>query len=136
MPFYAWLRRFAWDRLVEVHRRHVKAERRSVDCEQSWSIPAADRSSAGLADRLVGSGTSPSRHLLRAESRLRVRTALEQLRPRDREILVLLYMEDLSAVQIGGILGMTEGAIRVRHVRALERLRRLMPEDDSGEGRR
>src|SRR5262249_53755802 len=29
MPFYAWLRRFAWDRLVEAHRRHVSAERRS-----------------------------------------------------------------------------------------------------------
>src|SRR5262249_46640308 len=23
MPFYAWLRRFAWDRLVELHRRHI-----------------------------------------------------------------------------------------------------------------
>jgi RNA polymerase sigma-70 factor (ECF subfamily) len=34
MPFYAWLRRFAWDRLVEVHRRHVSAGRRSVDREQ------------------------------------------------------------------------------------------------------
>src|SRR5437763_16215091 len=27
LPFYAWLRRFAWDRLVEVHRRHLSAER-------------------------------------------------------------------------------------------------------------
>src|SRR5205823_426419 len=33
MPFYAWLRRFAWDRLVEAHRRHVSAERRSVERE-------------------------------------------------------------------------------------------------------
>src|SRR4051812_48592620 len=31
MPFYAWLRRFAWDRLVAVHRRHLAAEKRSVD---------------------------------------------------------------------------------------------------------
>src|SRR5947208_913191 len=31
MPFYAWLRRFAWDRLVEVHRAHLLADKRSVD---------------------------------------------------------------------------------------------------------
>src|SRR5947209_16742492 len=30
MPFYAWLRRFAWDRLVDHHRRHVLAPRRRV----------------------------------------------------------------------------------------------------------
>jgi RNA polymerase sigma-70 factor (ECF subfamily) len=30
VPFYAWLRRFAWERLVEAHRRHVLAGRRSV----------------------------------------------------------------------------------------------------------
>src|SRR5262249_54253574 len=77
------------------------------------------------------------RHLIRAEARLRVRAALEQLPPRDREVLVLLYMEDLSAVEIAATLGMTEGAVRTRHLRALERLRRLMPaEDDLGGERR
>ena len=136
MPFYAWLRRFAWDRLVEAHRRHVTAERRSIDREQAWSLPVAAPSAVALADRLVASATSPSRHLLRDEARLVVRAALEQLPARDREILVLIYMEDLSAVEIAAILGMNEGAVRVRHVRALERLRRLMPEDDPGERRR
>jgi RNA polymerase sigma-70 factor (ECF subfamily) len=51
MPFYAWLRRFAWDRLVEAHRRHVSAERRSVDREQAGSIPWADPSAVALANR-------------------------------------------------------------------------------------
>jgi RNA polymerase sigma-70 factor (ECF subfamily) len=134
MPFYAWLRRFAWDRLVEAHRRHVSAERRSVDREQARSIPWADQSAVALADRLVASGTSPSRHLLRDEERIRVRAALEQLPPRDREVLVLLYMEDLSAVEIAAILGLSEGAVRARHLRALDRLRRLMPGVDPGEG--
>src|SRR5262249_29330292 len=79
MPFYAWLRRFAWDRLVEAHRRHVTAERRSIDREQPWSLPVAPPSAIALADRLVASATSPSRHLLRDEARLQVRAALEQL---------------------------------------------------------
>src|SRR5262245_50069795 len=34
MPFYSWLRQLAIDRLVEIHRRHVHAQRRSVIREQ------------------------------------------------------------------------------------------------------
>jgi RNA polymerase sigma-70 factor (ECF subfamily) len=136
MPFYAWLRRFAWDRLVEAHRTHLLADKRSVEREQSWVHSWSDPSASALTDRLVGSGTSPSHHAVRDESRLRVRAALEQLPSRDREILVLLYMEDLPAVEIAAVLGMTQGAVRVRHVRALERLRRLLPADGPEEVRR
>jgi RNA polymerase sigma-70 factor (ECF subfamily) len=135
LPFYAWLRRFAWDRLVEVHRAHLRAGKRSVGREQDWPGAGPDPSAVALADRLVSSGTSPSRRLLRDESRLQVRAALEQLPPRDREVLVLLYMEDLSAVEIAAVLGMTEGAVRVRHLRALDRLRRLLPVDGPEEAR-
>src|SRR5262245_26226401 len=34
VPFYPWLRRFAWERLVEVNRRHLQARRRSVAREE------------------------------------------------------------------------------------------------------
>jgi RNA polymerase sigma factor (sigma-70 family) len=65
-----------------------------------------------------------------------VQAALERLRPRDREVLVLLYMEDLSAVEAAAVLDMTPGAVRVRHLRALEQLRTLLAdEDDDEEGR-
>ncbi|MFO0954030.1 MAG: sigma-70 family RNA polymerase sigma factor [Isosphaeraceae bacterium] len=133
IPFYAWLRGYAWDRLVEVHRAHLAAGKRSVSREQPWPAPSADESAAALADVLVASATSPSRRLLRDEARLLVRAALEQLPPRDREVLVLLYMEDLSAVEIAVVLDMTEGAVRVRHLRALDRLRRLLPADGAEE---
>jgi RNA polymerase sigma-70 factor (ECF subfamily) len=133
MPFYAWLRRFAWDRLVEVHRAHLLAGKRCIDREQPWPGRWPDPSADALADRLVASGTSPSRRVLRDESRRRVQEALGRLPPRDREVLVLLYMEDLSAAEIAAVLGMTEGAVRVRHVRALERLRHLLPDEGPGE---
>ena len=38
LPFYPWLRQFAWNRLVDLHRRHVLAERRSVKREVTLSI--------------------------------------------------------------------------------------------------
>src|SRR5215469_8447217 len=34
LPFYPWLRRLAWERLLQVHRRHVRAQRRSVRREE------------------------------------------------------------------------------------------------------
>src|SRR6187200_3441691 len=30
LPFYPWLRQLAWDRLIEQHRWHLRAGRRSV----------------------------------------------------------------------------------------------------------
>ena len=63
--FYPWLRRIAWDRLVDLHRHHIDAQRRSVTrpaararaaarsarrsdsaCERRWSawLPATARS--------------------------------------------------------------------------------------------
>src|SRR5262245_28303282 len=30
MPFYPWLRHFAWERLLQLRRFHVRAQRRSV----------------------------------------------------------------------------------------------------------
>src|SRR5947208_13646251 len=34
LPFYPWLRRLAWERIVLLHRRHVRSQRRSVTREE------------------------------------------------------------------------------------------------------
>ena len=94
LPFYAWLRQFAWERVAKQYERHVRAQRRSVTREEAPPLP--DESVAQLAHRLIASATSPSRHLLREELRDRVRTALGCLKPHDREILVLRYLEGFS----------------------------------------
>jgi RNA polymerase sigma-70 factor, ECF subfamily len=134
LPFYAWLRRFAWDRLVELHRRHVLAERRSVAREEPWAAAWTDPSAVALVDCLIASGTSPSHRVYREELRERVQAALALLPPRDREVLILFYMEELTAAEIGAVLAITEGAVRTRHVRALERLRGLLPAGEHAEG--
>jgi RNA polymerase sigma-70 factor (ECF subfamily) len=68
--------------------------------------------------------------MLREELRLRVRDALARLGPRDREVLVLRHLEQLSTVETGEVLGITEAAVKKRHIRALERLRALWGTDD------
>ncbi len=121
LPFYPWLRQFAWNRLVELHRRHVLAQRRSVAREEPPGLP--DHSALELANRLLGSGTSPSAGARREELRGRVQQALLRLNERDREVLVLRYLEQLSTAETAAVLGIREGAVKVRHFRALERMR-------------
>ena len=128
LPFYPWLRQFAWERLLQLHRHHLQAQRRSVSREQLRIGDVANESAAILAERLASSGSSPSGRLLAAELRERVRAALEALEPRDREILVLRYLEQLTTKEIAAVLGISEAAVKTRHRRALERLRRILDE--------
>src|SRR4029078_4228519 len=34
LPFYPWLRQFAWERLCKLHRHHIHAQRRSITREE------------------------------------------------------------------------------------------------------
>jgi len=124
LPFYPWLRQLAWNRLVELYRKHVMAQRRSVNREERPALP--DESVLELADRLVGNVSSPSKQIIREEMRQRVRQALVALPERDREVLVMRHLEQLPMAEIAAILGSSEGAVKVRHLRALERLHAIL----------
>jgi RNA polymerase sigma-70 factor, ECF subfamily len=124
LPFYPWLRRLALERLADEHRRHLRA-RRTVAREQA--APALpDDSAWQLAERLVAPGGGPSTLLRRQELTDQVRAALGALPEQDREVLVLRYLEDLSAREVGAVLGTSEAAAKMRALRALRRLRGLM----------
>jgi RNA polymerase sigma-70 factor (ECF subfamily) len=127
VPFYAWLRRLAWDRLIDAYRRHVRAAQRSVSREEP--PPLSTASVAQLADRLLADPSDhPAAALSREERRTRVRAALGRLPERDREVLVLRHLEDLSTADTAAVLGMTEGAVKVRLLRAVQRFRDLLNE--------
>jgi RNA polymerase sigma-70 factor (ECF subfamily) len=128
LPFYPWLRSIAWERVVKLHLRHLKAQRRSVMREESQLPGLPDESVLELANRLIDSGTSPSLRVEKKELRGRVRLALSRLRETDREILVLRYLEQLSNKEIAAALAISEGALKMRHLRALTSLKSIMSE--------
>jgi RNA polymerase sigma-70 factor (ECF subfamily) len=132
LPFYPWLRQLALDRLAELHRGHLRAQKRSVTREEAWDPALSDASVLELAGRLLARGSSPSARLLRRELRDRVRAALVQLPAADREVLVLRHLEQLSTREIAAVLGVSEGAVYTRHLRALERLRGLLGDEIGG----
>jgi RNA polymerase sigma-70 factor (ECF subfamily) len=129
LPFYPWLRQLTWERLIEVHRRHLYAQKRSVRSEDREYLALPDDSALHLAQRLLAPGSSPSDRLQRQELRDRVQTALAQLSPRDREILVLRHLEELTTNETAAVLGITAGAVKMQHLCAVQRLRGLLGEN-------
>jgi RNA polymerase sigma-70 factor (ECF subfamily) len=126
LPFYPWLRQLAWERLVQLHRRHVRTGKRSVAREEAGVLDFPEDSAAELVARLVAAEASPSSHLLWEELRERVRQGLSRLAAPDREVLLLRHLEQLSTREVAAVLGVTEAAVKSRHIRALERLHRLL----------
>jgi RNA polymerase sigma-70 factor (ECF subfamily) len=126
LAFYPWLRGIAAQRLDKVHRQHLRAQRRSVTREEPLGGSPSRESIFDLADKLIATSASPSQHAQREEMRRRTRAALAELAERDREFLILRYVEQLSMREIAEITGATEAAVKMRHVRALERLRALL----------
>ena len=66
---------------------------------------------------------------VRAEAVSALRSALEQLEEIDREVLVLRHLEELSNNEVAQILGIDKYAASKRYLRALERLRGVLPAD-------
>jgi len=70
----------------------------------------------------------PLHQCLRSESREILARALDELPDRDRELIALYYVEDLTMKEVGAVLGVGEGRISQLHAAALNRLRRRLQE--------
>src|SRR5918911_2320062 len=76
MPFHLWLRHLAQDRIIDAHRRHRLAQRRSLDKEQPIARPAwADESEASLVAQLVDAERTPASEAVQAELARRLAAA-------------------------------------------------------------
>jgi len=128
IPFFGWLRQLAGDRVVDTHRRHIFSQRRSINREDR-GLELPDASANELVRRLTATDTSPSNRLSRQERREQVMAALSALSSRDREVLVMRYLEQLSAAEIAEALGITEGAVKARLLRALIHMRGRLEAD-------
>ena len=128
LPYFAWLRQLASERIIDTHRRHVSAQRRSILRErQGLGIP--DHSAVELVSRLIADDTSPSDRLARKERNEQIMNALASLKEKDREILVMRHLEQLSTATIALALGISEGAVKSRLLRSVLRLRGLLERD-------
>ena len=126
LAFYPWLRGIACQRLDKVHRAHLRAQRRSVTREEPLHASPSGDSVYELAENLIASTATPSQVAQREDRKKSTHEALAKLSERDRDFLILRYVEQLSMREIAEITGTTEAAVKMRHVRALEKLRELL----------
>jgi RNA polymerase sigma-70 factor (ECF subfamily) len=127
LPFFLWLRHIAGQKLIDAHRRHLGAQMRDAACELSLhrgAMPLA--SSVCLAARLLGHLTSPSQAAIKAEARLWVQEALNDMDPLDREVLALRHFEQLSNAETAEALEINESTASSRYLRALRRLKEAL----------
>jgi RNA polymerase sigma factor (sigma-70 family) len=75
------------------------------------------------AGRRVTSGRSADRELIDGERFERVRRAVRKLPPKYREVVVLRYLEQMSAAETADVLGLTRNAVEVRLNRARGQLK-------------
>ena len=55
---------------------------------------------------------------------------LEQLEPLDREVLALRHFEQLNGPESAEILGISHDAVKKRYIRALEKLQRILAQEE------
>ena len=131
MPFHLWLRQLAKDRIIDMHRRHRTAQRRSVDREQRVSsLGNDDRSAADLASILKDAELTPAAATVRKEMEERFLEAVNQLGEDDRELIMMRHFEHLGNSEVAEALGLSAPAAGMRYLRAIRRLREALGTDD------
>jgi RNA polymerase sigma-70 factor, ECF subfamily len=127
LPFLPWLRQIVREKVIDMHRRHISSQRRAIRREERLEF--GNESAEVPACPLFTTDTSPSNRLLRKEIQGSLKEALDALQSKDREILIMRHIEHYSSLEIASRLGITEGAVKARLLRALIRLRGQMKSD-------
>lgn len=110
--FRSWLFRIAHNQLANVLRARARSRTDRLDSHHERAV---DADPAGLLDE--------------AERARRLRRALGGLPDERRQVLVLRFVDGLSAREIGVVLGRSPGAVRVLQHRALRDLAGLLEID-------
>ena len=89
-----------------------------------------ERTSISLARALVDRGPTPSEEVLREEREVELQKSLEGMKEKDREILLLRHFEGLSNAECAQLLQLSTSGAKLRHLRALGRLREILVAHD------
>ena len=133
LPFRVWLRHLARDRMIDAHRRHRVAERRSLDRERPLNVAFSDRSSLDLAGALRDPTATPQAIAMRHELEARFRAAVEGMDESDRDVILMRHFEQLANKEVAEALDISEAAAGMRYLRAIRRLKAKLTETPSGE---
>src|SRR5690606_2172902 len=95
----------AEQRIIDAHRHHVGAQKRSASREVSMDAPADSSDGFGFADLLVASITSPSQAFSKDQKEFRLQQAIAELNEEQREMLRLRFVEGMATKEIAERMG-------------------------------
>ena len=98
----------AIERVRDIKQRSLAITPESLDDDATFADPCA---------------ADPIARLVFAESRERLTAALEGLTPRERQVVALYYVEELSLREIGGVFGVTESRVCQIHSSAMKKMK-------------
>ena len=75
---------------------------------------------------LLGTQTTPSEVVQRAELKRKLKEALDQMDATDREVLILRHYEDLTHEEVAHELSIQRPAAIQRYVRALKKIQKIL----------
>ncbi len=111
-PFYPWFYRILKNLCISRIRRRYRAKEVSLDRreegDRAWELPDFR--------------FTPDGGVLKGELRSRLKAAFSELKPNDREILILQHFQDCSYKEIAEILDIPIGTVMSRLFHARKRL--------------
>jgi RNA polymerase sigma-70 factor (ECF subfamily) len=119
--------------LYAIARSHCIKKRRRGRSVAAQATLEEDGRGRSLAERVATTAPDPEESAEQREVRARVRAAIEELPPGQREVLVLRDVEGLTAPEVAQVLGIRVDAVKSRLHRARVAVReRLAPLVDAG----
>ncbi len=118
LKFSSWVYRIAHNEVIDMHRKK-KFQRGMIN------IDATDTDTRALVSLLADTLDIQDTYISE-EIRLKLRTALNDLPEKYRNILVLRYFEDQSYIEIGDILLKPQGTVAVLIKRAKSKLKKVL----------
>jgi len=124
--FYAWLAAVAVNRILNLEQFAAAGKR---DPHKEVKLRAAgdtNSTGAGFGADPAADQTSPSQAVIRWEAFEQVRAALEQLPPRERDVITLRYLQGQSTAETAQALSLDANQVYVALSRGLDRVRELL----------
>ena len=105
--FTTWMYKIAHNLAIDYYRKHGRHQFHDVDRLVDENEDTADKA------------------LIKKEEIRFLRQALDQLKPHEREVLILSKYQELTYKEIGSILNSPEGTIKARVFRAIKSLKEI-----------
>jgi RNA polymerase sigma-70 factor (ECF subfamily) len=124
---FVWLRQLTNRRLTDMQRRLFESA--PPDIGQDISLvqgPLPQVSSVSLAAMLMGQFSRPVHDAQHVAKQMRLQEALKEMRPVDREVLVLRHFEMLDNDETAEVLGLPRSEVSRHYLRALKLIKEFM----------